>query len=135
MILCVSTWGNGDRPSLSIPSIYSIPFQRMTGSSTLFIGSVPPQIQPDITKMHFQYMTPCLNYSVPLLKAEKLWNHPKFRQNHKLVILATGWTNTVNDSATIAMISRAFMCRPAVNFVVLSIVSTKYTPIYIHLRL
>ncbi|XP_030571402.1 vitellogenin-1-like [Drosophila novamexicana] len=87
-------------------------------SSTLFIGSVPPQIQPDITKMHFQYMTPCLNYSVPLLKAEKLWNHPKFRQNHKLVILATGWTNTVNDSATIAMISRAFMCRPAVNFVI-----------------
>lgn len=68
--------------------------------------------------MHFQYMTPCLNYSVPLLKADKLWNHPQFRRNRKLVILATGWTNTVNASATIAMISRAFMCRPRVNFVV-----------------
>ncbi|TDG52809.1 hypothetical protein AWZ03_001042 [Drosophila navojoa] len=89
-----------------------------TGSSTLFMGGVPPQIQPDITKMHFQYMTPCLNYSVPLLKAEKLWNHPQFRRNRKLVILATGWTNTVNASATISMISRAFMCRPRVNFVI-----------------
>ncbi|XP_017860697.1 PREDICTED: phospholipase A1-like [Drosophila arizonae] len=87
-------------------------------SSTLFMGGVPAQIQPDITKMHFQYMTPCLNYSVPLLKADKLWNHPQFRRNRKLVILATGWTNTVNASATIAMISRAFMYRPRVNFVI-----------------
>lgn len=87
------------------------------GSSTLFMG-VPPQITPDITKMHFQYMTPCLNYSVPLLEAEKLWIHPKFRENKKLVILATGWTNTVNVSNTISMISKGFMCRPGVNFVV-----------------
>ncbi|EDV97373.1 GH14732 [Drosophila grimshawi] len=87
-------------------------------SSTMYIGSVPPQITPDITKMNFQYMTPCLNYTVPLLKAEKLWNHPRFRKNRKLVILATGWTNTVNDSETIAMISKAFMCRPGVNFVI-----------------
>ncbi|XP_060656237.1 vitellogenin-1 [Drosophila nasuta] len=87
-------------------------------SSTLFMTGVPPQITPDITKMHFQYMTPCLNYTVPLLEAEKLWMHPKFRQNRKLVILATGWTNTVNDSSAIAMISKAFMCRPGVNFVI-----------------
>ncbi|XP_017840383.2 LOW QUALITY PROTEIN: vitellogenin-1 [Drosophila busckii] len=92
-------------------------------SSTLFIGSVPPQISPDITKMHFQYMMPCLNYSVPLLQAEKLWMHPRFRQNRKVVILATGWTNTVNDSAAMAMISKAFICRPDVNFVIVDAAS------------
>ncbi|XP_041450712.1 uncharacterized protein LOC111074106, partial [Drosophila obscura] len=80
-------------------------------SSTLFMDRVPPKITPDINKMHFQYMTPCHNYSVPLLDAAKLWNHSKFGKGRKVVILATGWTNTVNESSAIAMMSRAFMCR------------------------
>ncbi|XP_033242726.1 vitellogenin-1 [Drosophila miranda] len=90
----------------------------MLCSSTLFMGRVPPKITPDINKMHFQYMTPCHNYSVPLLDAAKLWNHSKFGKGRKVVILATGWTNTVNESSAIAMISRAFMCRRDVNFVI-----------------
>ncbi|XP_068143334.1 phospholipase A1 [Drosophila tropicalis] len=87
-------------------------------TSTLFIGRVPPQITPDIKKIHFQYMTPCYNYSVPLLDAQKLWQHSKFSKKRKVVILATGWTNTVNDSAAVSMISKAFMCRRDVNFVI-----------------
>ncbi|XP_070141282.1 phospholipase A1 1 isoform X5 [Drosophila kikkawai] len=87
-------------------------------SSTLFLGSVPEQISPDIRKMHFQYMTPCQNYSVPLLEASKLWRHSRFSKGRKVVILATGWTNTVNESSAIAMISKAFMCRGDVNFVI-----------------
>ncbi|XP_052848649.1 LOW QUALITY PROTEIN: phospholipase A1 1 [Drosophila gunungcola] len=87
-------------------------------SSTLFMGRVPPKITPDIQKMHFQYMTPCQNYSVPLLEASKLWKHSRFSKGRKVVILATGWTNTVNESSAILMISKAFMCRGDVNFVI-----------------
>ncbi|XP_037722512.1 vitellogenin-1 [Drosophila subpulchrella] len=87
-------------------------------SSTLFMDKVPPQITPDIKKMNFQYMTPCQNYSVPLLEASKLWRHSRFSKGRKVVILATGWTNTVNESSAISMISKAFMCRGDVNFVI-----------------
>ncbi|XP_039488100.1 vitellogenin-1 isoform X2 [Drosophila santomea] len=87
-------------------------------SSTLFMDRIPPQITPDIRKMHFQYMTPCQNYSVPLLEASKLWKHSRFSKGRKVVILATGWTNTVNESSAISMISKAFMCRGDVNFVI-----------------
>ncbi|XP_016956150.1 phospholipase A1 [Drosophila biarmipes] len=87
-------------------------------SSTLFMDKVPPQITPDIKKMNFQYMTPCQNYSVPLLDAAKLWRHSRFSKGRKVVILATGWTNTVNESSAISMISKAFMCRGDVNFVI-----------------
>nr|XP_017006469.2 vitellogenin-1 isoform X2 [Drosophila takahashii] len=87
-------------------------------SSTLFMDRVPPQITPDINKMHFQYMTPCQNFSVPLLEASKLWRHSRFSKGRKVVILATGWTNTVNESSAISMISKAFMCRGDVNFVI-----------------
>jgi len=90
----------------------------MPGSSTLFMDRIPAQITPDIRKMHFQYMTPCQNYSVPLLEASKLWKHSRFSKGRKVVILATGWTNTVNESSAISMISKAFMCRGDVNFVV-----------------
>ncbi|KAH8305842.1 hypothetical protein KR059_012771 [Drosophila kikkawai] len=103
-----------DSLSLEIPHISKI----FPGSSTLFLGSVPEQISPDIRKMHFQYMTPCQNYSVPLLEASKLWRHSRFSKGRKVVILATGWTNTVNESSAIAMISKAFMCRGDVNFVI-----------------
>ncbi|KAH8379975.1 hypothetical protein KR009_008299 [Drosophila setifemur] len=87
-------------------------------SSTVVTSRVPLQITPDINKMHFQYMTPCQNYSVPLLEASKLWRHSRFTKGRKVVILATGWTNTVNESSAIAMMSKAFMCRQDVNFVI-----------------
>ncbi|XP_033159059.1 phospholipase A1 [Drosophila mauritiana] len=87
-------------------------------SSTLFMDRIPAQITPDIRKMHFQYMTPCQNYSVPLLEASQLWKHSRFSKGRKVVILATGWTNTVNESSAISMISKAFMCRGDVNFVI-----------------
>lgn len=68
--------------------------------------------------MHFQYITRCKNYSVPLMKAQQLWRHKSFNNQRKVVILATGWTNTVNDSSTLAMLSKAFLCRKDVNFIV-----------------
>lgn len=68
--------------------------------------------------MNFLYITPCKNYSVPLQEAEKLWKHTHFNKKKKVVILATGWTNTVNESDTLRMLSEAFMCRKEVNFVV-----------------
>ncbi|XP_012155506.1 vitellogenin-1 [Ceratitis capitata] len=87
-------------------------------TSTLFMHHVPQKFTPDIKKMHFQYITSCKNYSVPLMEAEKLWKHMSFNKLRKVVILATGWTNTVNDSSTLALLSKAFLCRKDVNFII-----------------
>ncbi|XP_039963873.1 phospholipase A1 1 [Bactrocera tryoni] len=87
-------------------------------SNTLFMTHVPAKFTPDISKMHFQYITSCQNYSVPLMKAEQLWQHMSFNKKRKVVILATGWTNTVNDSSTLALLSKAFLCRKDVNFII-----------------
>ncbi|XP_011178449.2 phospholipase A1 [Zeugodacus cucurbitae] len=87
-------------------------------SNTLFMHHVPAKFTPDIENMHFQYITSCKNYSVPLMKAEQLWHHMSFNKLRKVVILATGWTNTVNDSSTLALLSKAFLCRKDVNFII-----------------
>ncbi|XP_054732199.1 vitellogenin-1 [Anastrepha obliqua] len=79
---------------------------------------VPAKFTPDIKKMHFQYITSCKNYSVPLMEAEKLWHHMSFNKLRKVVILATGWTNTVNNSSTLALLSKAYLCRKDVNFII-----------------
>ncbi|XP_036345404.1 vitellogenin-1-like, partial [Rhagoletis pomonella] len=88
------------------------------GASTLFKAQRPQQFTPDIKKMNFQYITSCKNYSEPLLQAEKLWRHMNFNKVRKVVILATGWTNTVNDSSALAMLSQAYLCRKDVNFII-----------------
>jgi len=68
--------------------------------------------------MNFQLRTSCKKYSFPLLKASDMWNSPEFDPSKKVVILVTGWTNTINESAVIDAISQAYNCRGDYNFVV-----------------
>lgn len=79
--------------------------------------------------MNFQYITSCKNYSVPLMKAEQLWQHMSFNKQRKVVILATGWTNTINDSSALALLSKAFLCRKDVNFIVSEKRNRSYTAV------
>ncbi|XP_064541150.1 vitellogenin-1-like [Drosophila montana] len=92
--------------------------------------AVPEHKSPDIRNMQFQFMTPCGSYKVPILEAETLWAHQKFQQNRKLVVLASGWLNTINYSQAIETIGRPFMCRRDINFVAVDVsryVDTLYT--------
>lgn len=73
---------------------------------------------PDINKMHFQLRTPCTKTSFPLLQAERMWHSPLFNTSKAVVVLATGWTTTVNDTETIDDFAQAYNCRGDVNFVV-----------------
>lgn len=50
-----------------------------------------------------------------------MWKSPLFDVKKKVVILATGWTTTVNGSDTIEVFSKAYNCRGDVNFVVSTI--------------
>lgn len=49
-----------------------------------------------------------------------MWTSPEFDPNKKVVILATGWTTTVNETDTIDVFAKAYACRGDVNFVVSS---------------
>lgn len=77
---------------------------------------------PDVNKMHFQLRTPCTKASFPLLQAERMWHSPLFNPSKGVVILATGWTTTVNETEAIDIFAQAYNCRGDVNFVV----STKW---------
>lgn len=68
--------------------------------------------------MAFQLMTSCKNYSYPIDQADKMWANPDFDPKKKTVLLATGWTTTINETGTIYEISRAYFCRGDVNFIV-----------------
>jgi len=99
-------------------------------SSALSTNNIAPKTTPDINIMNFQLRTSCKKYSFPLLKASDMWNSPEFDPSKKVVILVTGWTNTINESAVIDAISQAYNCRGDYNFVALdaaSFVDTLYT--------
>lgn len=68
--------------------------------------------------MFFQLRTDCKVYNYPVLQAKQMWNSPEFDRNKNVVILATGWTTTLNGSDTIEEIAKAYACREDVNFVV-----------------
>lgn len=68
--------------------------------------------------MHFQLRTPCAKINFPLTNPGAMWHSPEFDPKKKVVILATGWTTTVNGSDTIEVFSKAYNCRGDVNFVV-----------------
>ncbi|KNC26383.1 Vitellogenin-3 [Lucilia cuprina] len=99
-------------------------------SSALASQTITPKFSPDINKMQFQLRTACDRYSFPLLRANDMWTSPHFDPNKKVVILATGWTTTVNETDTIDVFAKAYNCRGDVNFVAVdaaSFVDTLYT--------
>jgi len=73
---------------------------------------------PDINKMNFQLHSACEKANFPLSNPEGMWKSPLFDPKKKVIILATGWTTTVNGSDTIDEFSKAYNCRGDVNFVV-----------------
>ncbi|XP_068158778.1 vitellogenin-3 [Drosophila tropicalis] len=86
-------------------------------SQAVGTNNVKSKYTPDISKMSFQLRTACTKQSYPLLHPEGLWQSKDFDPNKKVVILATGWTTTVNGSDTIDLFSKAYNCRGDVNFV------------------
>lgn len=87
-------------------------------SSALSSQTIRSRVTPDLRKINFQLRTTCNNYSYPLLKSNQIWRSPEFDPKKKVVILATGWTTTVNSSDAIDVLAKAYNCRGDVNFVV-----------------
>ncbi|KAH8419683.1 hypothetical protein KR009_000874 [Drosophila setifemur] len=99
-------------------------------SQALANNKVRSKFTPDISMMYFQLQASCVKYSFPLTNPEAMWKSPAFDPSKKVVILATGWTTTVNESDTVAVFSQAYNCRGDVNFVVVDAaryVDTLYT--------
>uniref|UniRef100_A0A0A1WGY6 Vitellogenin-3 n=1 Tax=Zeugodacus cucurbitae TaxID=28588 RepID=A0A0A1WGY6_ZEUCU len=99
-------------------------------SSALSSQTIRSRVTPDLKQMQFQLRTSCNKYSYPLLDANQIWRGPEFDPSKKVVILATGWTTTVNNSDTIDVLAKAYNCRGDVNFVAVDIanyVATLYT--------
>ncbi|XP_004535359.1 vitellogenin-1 [Ceratitis capitata] len=99
-------------------------------SSALSSEAIKPRITPDLKKINFQLRTTCKNYTYPLLNSNEIWRSPEFDAKKKVVILATGWTTTVNNSDTIDVLAKAYNCRGDVNFVAVDVanfVDTLYT--------
>uniref|UniRef100_A0A1L8EB18 Putative vitellogenin-1-like protein n=1 Tax=Haematobia irritans TaxID=7368 RepID=A0A1L8EB18_HAEIR len=99
-------------------------------ASALSSNAITPKFSPNIEKLNFQLRTACNRYSYPLLKANEMWTSHEFQPDKKVVIFATGWTTTVNDTEAIDVFAKAYACRGDVNFVAIdaaSFVDTLYT--------
>ncbi|XP_017112664.1 vitellogenin-1-like [Drosophila elegans] len=121
---------------LSKDVVAGYPFQIVSStvnficSKALSTNVIRPKFTPDINLMNFQLQTACTKADFPLTNAEEMWMSPLFDPKKKVVILATGWTTTVNGSDTIEELSRAYNCRGDVNFVAVDaarFVDTLYT--------
>ncbi|EDW18725.2 uncharacterized protein Dmoj_GI13385 [Drosophila mojavensis] len=80
--------------------------------------NVPEPRAANLTKLKFDYITPCCNYAVPISEAETLWENAIFNLNTKIVFVVTGWLTNSRFSVTRDVLQRAYMCRPDINFVV-----------------
>ncbi|EDW00056.1 vitellogenin-1 [Drosophila grimshawi] len=99
-------------------------------SQALSSNKIRSKFTPDIKQMNFQLRTHCGKTDFPLLQAETMWHSPQFDKNKNVVILATGWTTTINDTDTIEEFAKAYNCRGDVNFVAVDAakyVDTLYT--------
>ncbi|XP_016962933.1 vitellogenin-1 [Drosophila biarmipes] len=99
-------------------------------SQALASNKIRSKYMPDINKMNFQLQTTCAKVNFKLTEAESMWKSPLFDPKKKVVILATGWTTTINGSDTIDEFSKAYNCRGDVNFVAVDaarFVDTLYT--------
>ncbi|ALC44158.1 maker714 [Drosophila busckii] len=90
--------------------------------------AVALQLQPtssiknaNLTTLEFIYMFQDINLHVPISEHQKIWQHPQFDANRKLVILASGWRNTVNESNSVGLISQALIELGNVNVVVVDV--------------
>ncbi|XP_067639517.1 vitellogenin-3-like [Eurosta solidaginis] len=99
-------------------------------SRALSSETIRPRITPDLHEMQFQLRTPCKKYNYSLLNADAMWKSSEFDPKKKVVILATGWRTTVNESDTTDVFAKAYNCRGDVNFVAVdaaNFVDTLYT--------
>lgn len=65
-------------------------------------------------------MTPCKNYTYSVLDVENMWRNGAFDLTKKTVILITGWLLSMDDALVpiVHTISKAYLCRGDVNFIV-----------------
>ncbi|KAL9883746.1 vitellogenin-1-like [Glossina fuscipes] len=99
-------------------------------SQALSSNVIQPKILPDIDQMQFQLRAQCKRQSIPLLRANEMWKMAEFDPSKKVVILATGWSTSINDSVSIDVFAKAFRCRGDINFVAVDVaryVDTLYT--------
>ncbi|XP_017106534.2 vitellogenin-1 [Drosophila bipectinata] len=99
-------------------------------SQALANNKIKSKFTPDIKLMNFQLRTTCSKVSFPLTDPSALLRNPDFDPKKKVVILATGWTTTVNGTDTIEVLSKAYNCRGDVNFLAVDaarFVDTLYT--------
>ncbi|XP_067639515.1 vitellogenin-1-like [Eurosta solidaginis] len=99
-------------------------------SSALSSQAVKPRETPDLQQLHFQFHTICSTYNYSILEFNRIVNNPEFDPKKPVVILATGWRTTINDSSTIVEFAKAFNCRGDSNFVAVDaayFVDTLYT--------
>ncbi|EDW07103.1 vitellogenin-3 [Drosophila mojavensis] len=100
-------------------------------SQALSSNKIKSKYTPDINQMKFQLRTACNKTSFPLLEADSIWRSPDFDPKKGVVILATGWTTSINDTDdTIDKFAQAYNCRGDVNFVAVDVakfIDTLYT--------
>ncbi|XP_041451416.1 probable phospholipase A1 magnifin [Drosophila obscura] len=88
-------------------------------STIVDLGLVQPKITPDMSRMSFLLRTDeCQNVSIPLTKAEKLWETPGFDQDRPTVIFITGWLSNIQNSNS-GPVAKAYSCRNDTNYVLL----------------
>lgn len=98
---------------------YKIYFEIFTGSANLH-ETLKERDFPEIPKFKFILMTSCKNFTYPIVNAENMWKNEVFDPRKKTVVLVTGWMTDFTDvqDPTIYSISKAYMCRGDVNFIV-----------------
>lgn len=76
--------------------------------------------QPTLAEMNYVLLTESENVTVPMNDSLRLWQHPLFNVNEKVVVLVTGWTtNPDEDNDTADLFYRAYRSRGPVNFILI----------------
>lgn len=101
------------------------------GSLALSANATSPRITPNINELNFVFFTENENVSIPILKSEDLWTHPKFNTKYNVTVLVTGWASDIGEqNSAVDSISEAYKARGKNNFIVLDtakFVDTLYT--------
>ena len=95
-------------------------YKPYVGSSVITMNALKPDVSPNIEEMRFILMTPeNRQLSVPLSRADVLWNHTGFRRDWKVVFMVTGWNSNINETNdALDTMYKAFQCRDDFNFIV-----------------
>lgn len=84
---------------MDLCDFFCVLFISFAGSAAIHLNAIKPSFTPSVHKMNFELLTHNgENVTIPLLKPEALWNHPKFNQNWDVILLVTGWNSNINET-------------------------------------